>query len=66
MSRNSDKAVIQMEGLQLNAIAFYSSFMRHALGGLDSTENYNLARMVSLQSQNPRRKLDGARGGAFR
>jgi len=31
--------------------------------GLDSAKNLNLERMEYLQIQNPRRKLDGARGG---
>ena len=34
--------------------------------GLDSAKNLNLERMEYLQIQNPRRELDGARGGAFR
>ena len=31
--------------------------------GFDSAKNLNLERMEYLQNQNPRRKLDGARGG---
>jgi len=50
--------------LMINNLPFFVYASREC--GLDSAKNLNLERMEYLQIQNPRRKLDGARGGAFR